>query len=102
MLFAACASASAAPLLGHDDLRRNGMLSRHLWTPDAARTEVMGLSLSAGLAVGVRPGFRKAVGGRLAPAITLQLDRRSNFTVLATGRGRVAVAWNVTESTPSR
>ena len=95
-LLTASAGASAAPLLGHDDLSRNGATSRHLWTLDAARTEVMGLHVSAGLAFGVGPGLRDMVGGRPLPALTLQLDRRSSLTVLATERGRVALAWSVT------
>lgn len=95
-LLTACAGASAAPLLGHDDLSRNGATSRHLWTLDAARTEVIGLHLSAGLAFGVGPGLRDMVGGRPVPALTLQLDRHSSLTVLAAERGRVAVAWSVT------
>jgi hypothetical protein len=88
--------AGAAPLLGDDDLRRNGAVSRHLWSPDAASVDVAGIRVSAGLAVGLRGPLRSQLGTPLAPAIHFALDSRSGICILSSGRRGAAILWQVT------
>ena len=84
--------AQAAPLLGGDDLQRNGAVSRHLWTPDFTRAEFAGLRLSAGLALGLREPLRGPLGRRVTPALSLDLGQRSSLSVLpGNGRGAMLV-----------
>lgn len=93
LLLLVAGTAAAAPLLDTEELRRNGAVSRHLWTPDATSTEVAGMRLAVGLALGLRGPLRNQLGTRLAPSLSLQLDRHSSVSVLASGRGGAAIVW---------
>jgi hypothetical protein len=86
----------AAPLLGDDDLRRNGAVSRHLWSPDLASADVAGIRVSAGLAVGLRSSLRSQLGTPLAPSLNFSLDSRSSICILSSGRRGSAILWQVT------
>ena len=86
-------AAVAAPQ-GESEFRRNGAVSRHLWAPEAASTELAGMRVSAGLALGLRGPLRSQLGTRLAPTISFELDRRSSVSLLASGRGGgAAIVW---------
>lgn len=76
-----------------DEFRRNGAVSRHLWAPQAARTEVAGMPVSLGLALGLRGHVRSQLGSRIAPAVHFELDRRSNLSLLASGKGGAMLVW---------
>jgi len=76
-----------------DEFRRNGAVSRHLWAPQAARTEVAGMPVSLGLALGLRGPLRDQLGVSVAPALQFELDRHSNIALLASGRGGAMLVW---------
>ncbi len=86
---------SAAVWLDDDEWRRNGAVSRHLWTPDAASADMAGMRVSAGLALGLRGPLRGQLGTRLAPSIHFALDRRSSVCILSSGRRGTAIVWQV-------
>ncbi|MCW5635789.1 MAG: hypothetical protein KIT17_20805 [Rubrivivax sp.] len=76
---------------------RHGSVSSRFWAPGAARMELAGGSLSAGLAVGVRGPLRSTLGTRVAPAIVMETSHRSNLTLLATGSGGAMLVWQLRE-----
>jgi hypothetical protein len=85
---ALCSDASS-----DDEFRRNGVVSRHLWAPQAARTEVAGVPVSLGVALGLRGHLRTQLGTRIAPAVHFELDRRSSMALLASGKGGAMLVW---------
>lgn len=91
LLATAALPAAAAPEVEALELQRNGALSRHLWQPAVARTQVAGLPLSAGLALGLRGAARHQLDSRVAPALTLQTGARSSLSLLSTGGGAMLV-----------
>ncbi len=76
-----------------DEFRRNGAVSRHLWAPQATRTELGGMPVSQGVALGLRGPLRDQLGVRVAPAVHLSLDRRSSLSLLASGKGGAMLVW---------
>jgi hypothetical protein len=94
---AASAAAAAEPLADQlrSRLQRHGMVARHFWAPGLTSTEVAGMRLSAGLAVGVRAPLRAAVGAAVAPAIVLHTGPRSNLTLLAADQGGALLVWQL-------
>lgn len=97
LLTLALAGASAGGWCGEasadDEFRRNGAVSRHLWAPQATRTEVGGMPVSLGVALGLRGPLRDQLGVRVAPAVHLSLDRRSSMSLLASGKGGAMLVW---------
>jgi len=90
----ACGPAVAGSWLDGEDgseWQRNGRLSRHLWKPDFASGRAGGVEVSAGVAVGLRGPVHATVGHRVAPALTLQWDRRASVSVLPAGGGAMFV-----------
>ncbi|MBL8287149.1 MAG: hypothetical protein JNL85_04115 [Rubrivivax sp.] len=81
------AEAARAPL------SRHGTVSRHFW--GIAHTDVAGLPLAAGVAVGVRAPLRNAVGAAVAPALVLQTGRASNLTLLRADSGGALLVWQI-------
>lgn len=87
---------AAAPALcgeSDDEFRRNGQVSRHLWAPQAARTEVGGVPVSLGVALGLRGHLKDQLGARVAPAVHFELDRSSSMALLASGKGGAMLVW---------
>jgi hypothetical protein len=76
-----------------DEFRRNGAVSRHLWAPQATRTELAGVPVSLGVALGLRGQLRDQLGVRVAPAVHFELDRRSSMALLASGKGGAMLVW---------
>lgn len=76
-----------------DEFRRNGAVSRHLWAPQAARTEIAGQPVAFGVALGLRGPLRDQLGVRVAPAVHFALDRRSSMALLASGKGGAMLVW---------
>lgn len=76
-----------------DEFRRNGAVSRHLWAPQATRTELAGMPVSLGVALGLRGPLRDQLGVRVAPAVHLALDKRSSMSLLASGKGGAMLVW---------
>lgn len=87
LLGSAVTGARAAPVFGNDDLRRNGAVSRHVWTPDLATGEVAGLRVSAGLALGLRDTMKAQLGRSVTPALTVQLQGGSSLSLLPGSEG---------------
>lgn len=87
LLLGAAGSAAAAPVFGNDDLRRNGAVSRHVWTPDIATGEVAGLRVSAGLALGLRHTVKAQLGRSVTPALTVELQGGSSLSLLPGSEG---------------
>lgn len=81
--------------LARAQLARHGTVSRHFWAPGFATTEVAGLRLAAGLAVGVRAPLRHAVGAAVAPAVVLHTGRASNLTLLRAEQGGALLVWQI-------
>lgn len=81
----AATPARAEPLFGADELQRNGVVSRHLWTPDFATAEAGGMRFSAGVALGLRGSLQANLGRRATPMLTMQIDRRSSLSLLPAG-----------------
>lgn len=77
----------------HDEFRRNGAVSSHLWAPQATRTELAGVPTSLGVALGLRGPLRDRLGVRVAPAVHFELDRHSSMALLASGRGGAMLVW---------
>ena len=92
-LLGAAGQAAWAEPSSDDEFRRNGAVSSHLWAPQAARTEVAGMPVSLGLALGLRGPLRDQLGVRVAPAVQFELDRRSSMALLASGRGGAMLVW---------
>ena len=99
---AALLVAAAAPALAGEpspeplpQLWRHGTVSRHFWAPQGLGTEVAGLRVSAGLAVGLRAPMRAAVGSRVAPAVVLHTGARSNLTLLPAEGGGAMLVWQL-------
>jgi hypothetical protein len=92
-LLGAAGQAARAEPSSDDEFRRNGAVSRHLWAPQAARTEMAGTPVSLGLALGLRGPLRDQLGVRMAPAVQFELDRRSSVALLASGRGGAMLVW---------
>lgn len=88
---------SSAPLseVAKAQLSRHGTVSRHFWAPGFATTEVGGLRLAAGLAVGVRAPLRSAVGAAVVPALVLQTGSASNLTLLRAEQGGALLVWQI-------
>lgn len=76
-------------------LSRHGTVARHFWAPGFATTEVGGLRLAAGLAVGVRAPLRSAVGAAVVPALVLQTGSTSNLTLLRAEQGGALLVWQI-------
>jgi hypothetical protein len=74
------------------EVRRHGAVARWLWMPEAASVRFRGQYLSAGLAFGVRGPIRSAVGA-VAPALVLDIDHRSNLTLMASGSRGAMLVW---------
>lgn len=90
----ACLPAAAASWLDGEEgseWQRNGRLSRYLWEPGFASGQAGGVAVSAGVAVGLRGPVHANVGRRVAPALTLQWDRRASVSVLPAGGGAMFV-----------
>jgi hypothetical protein len=86
-LSVACAAASAEPVAG-GDFRRNGGVSHRLYVPSATD----GKSVAAGVALGLRGVVRQQLGQRLAPTVTMGLNRSTSVSVLAApGKGAMVV-----------
>jgi hypothetical protein len=82
----------ATPLFGADDLQRNGPVPRHIWTPNFATGETVGLRVSAGLALGLRDSIRSNLGRSVASALTIGLGRASSVSLLpAASHGAILV-----------
>ena len=90
---AAAVPAAAHPVLDATEIRRNGALSRHVWAPEFARTELNGLRVSAGLALGLRGSIQANLDRRVAPAITVHTGDRSQLSVLWAGSRGAMVVW---------
>lgn len=75
----ASAAAAAAPEREDGSLRRNGEVSRRLWTPEFAQ----GRGVSVGLALGLRGAVRQHLDRPVAPAITFELGDRAQLSVIA-------------------
>lgn len=75
------ASAAAAAEAQREDhtFRRNGEVSRRLWTPEFAQ----GRGVSVGLALGLRGAVRQHLDRKAAPAITFELGDRAQLSVIA-------------------
>jgi hypothetical protein len=76
-------------------LWQHGTVSRHFWAPSLTTTEIAGLRVSAGLAVGVRAPLRATVGAPVVPAIVLETGRRSNLTLLPAEQGGAMLVWQI-------
>ena len=87
------AAASALCDESDDEFRRNGAVSRHLWAPQATRTELAGVPVSLSVALGLRGHLRSQLGTRVAPAVHFELDRRSSVALLASGKGGAMLVW---------
>jgi len=92
-----CMPARAMPLFGADDLQRNGAISRYVWKPDMGKAEVVGLRVSAGLALGLKGAMQTNLGRGVTPALTMNIGSRSSVSLLAAG-GRGAML--VLQTTP--
>lgn len=82
----AAVPALAAPPDDLGELQRNGALSRHVWSPDLARTDLGGLRLSAGVAVGLHDAVQTQMQRSVTPAFSLALNAESRVSLLAGGR----------------
>lgn len=89
----AAPAAFAAPPIEIDGLQRNGALSRHVWRPDFARAEVGGLRVSAGVAIGLRGAVRDNLDRRVAPALSVELDRGASLSLLAGSGSGAMLVW---------
>lgn len=85
--------AAAEPACGGDELRRHGAVSRHAWAPEFACGEVAGMRISAGLALGLRSNLRTQLDSSVVPAVVLQLDQRSNLSLLASDKRGAMLVW---------
>jgi hypothetical protein len=92
-LMAAAGPALCGEPASDDEFRRNGAVSRHLWAPQATRTELAGVPVSLGVALGLRGHLRDQLGVRVAPAVHFELDRRSSMALLASGKGGAMLVW---------
>lgn len=95
LLAASTGPAFAGPLAESEHLWRHGSVSRHFWAPSLTSTEIAGMRLSAGLAVGVRRPLRATVGSAVAPAIVLTTGQRSNLTLLPTDQRGAMLVWQL-------
>lgn len=91
LLMLAGAAAHAEPWFERDDLHRNGAVSRHLWQPEVASTEVAGLRVSAGVAIGLRGAVQNNLGRRYTPALTVETGLRSSLSLLPGNDGAMLV-----------
>jgi hypothetical protein len=85
--------AAAQPACGAEELRRHGAVAHRTWTPQFACGEVAGLRISAGLALGLRGSLRTQLDSKVVPAVMLQLDQRSNLSLLAADKRGAMLVW---------
>ena len=90
MLLFAAGPASAGPF-GIDALERNGALSRHVWEPAFAQVDVGGTKVAAGLAIGLRGPVRDQLDRRIAPALTVDLNRSGSLSLLPARDGAMLI-----------
>ena len=93
LITAAALPALAAPAFVGDTLRSNGALSRHAWTPAFAQADIAGWPVSAGLVLGLQGSIRTQLDRTVAPGLRVDLQGRSNLTLLAAGRRGTMLVW---------
>lgn len=81
------AAADAADL----GLQRNGALSRHVWQPAFAQTEIAGMRVSAGVAIGLRGSVRANLDRSASPALVFDLGRSESLSLLPAHDGAMLV-----------
>lgn len=72
-------------------MQRNGALSRHVWQPEFAQTEIGGMRLSAGVAIGLRGAVKANLDRSVSPALVLGLERGASLSLLPARDGAMLV-----------
>lgn len=72
-------------------LQRNGPLSRHVWQPAFAQTDIGGMRLSAGVAIGLRGAVKANLDRSVSPALVLGLGRGESLSLLPAHDGAMLV-----------
>jgi len=78
--------ALAAPQVDPGETQRNGGLSRHLWSPELGRQDMMGVRFSAGLALGLNGSVQAQLRRNVTPALSLDMGPDSRLSLLPGGR----------------
>lgn len=88
-----CATVKADRIAdGGGPLTRHGSVARILWAPEGASMRLDGRYLSAGVVLGTRGSIRSRLGP-VAPALVLEIDHRSNVTLLSAGGRGTMLVW---------
>lgn len=90
VLLLAAAPAWARPF-EIESLERNGALSRRVWEPSFAQVQVGGVKLAAGVAIGLRGPVREQLDRRIAPALSMDLNRGGSLSLLPARDGAMLV-----------
>jgi hypothetical protein len=85
------ALAGDAALSTNPGLQRNGALSRHVWQPEFAQTDIGGMRLSAGMAIGLRGAVRTNLDRSVSPALVLGTGRGESLSLLPARDGAMLV-----------
>lgn len=85
------ALAGGAANTSESGLQRNGALSRHVWQPQFAQTEIGGMRLSAGVAIGLRGSVRANLDRSVSPALVLGTGRGESLSLLPARDGAMLV-----------
>jgi hypothetical protein len=76
-------------------LERNGALSRVLWAPDAGRQDLLGLRVSAGLAIGLNEHVQAQMRRNSTPSLGVEIGHGSRIAILPGGRRGTMLVWHV-------